>query len=414
MVESSKLSNLTSMHTVFIPLENGLQLLQVEHDGTSNELILNSQHTVSFSAMNGIATRCSALNAHKIGSVYYLPCVNMESLYVCALNVNLTGISESNIDTCEQMPFYLGNTGYSSLSNIILFNDTSVTRQHLLFLLQNYLYRFYPVNRRLLPVYDFSSLCSSTIRQLLLSPKVNNELLLYCSDRTSIVFSSDNERIVNPPEIENVQYPCSQSAEFIIHLSQPVMDFSYKVTTSGNDVVKIFESRTTSNDFYSGVCFELRDGHIFAYVEQTLGVYLFNSTTANFTILPGTQGCSNPDCELLLKYDNRYLILRNREQKRITVYDVIESKAVITSSNATFRLVGLITDLQVVISAEDLTTTNILSSTTISGDVISTNSSNPPHSLGMTAIIVIVVFLIAIIIALIVVISIIIVYACKR
>ena len=90
----------------------------------------------------------------------------------------------------------IGAAGFTSLSNIVLSNDTYLPQQHFLFLLQNVLYRLFPITNVLSPVYGFSRLCSQ-INQLLLSPKGDGELLLYCRDRTSIVYSSDFDQILS-------------------------------------------------------------------------------------------------------------------------------------------------------------------------------------------------------------------------
>ena len=395
MVESETITNLTSKHTIFIPLENGLHLLQLLHDGNSNQLSLHSQHTLTFSGINGVRN-CSSLSPQRIGSLHYLPCVSTENLYICSLNINLTVIEQSSVQRCAPMPFSIRMNEYTSLSNIILSNDASVSQQHLLFLFQNFLCRLYPVTNSLSVAYDFSSECSSASQLLLPSPKLESELLIYCRDRRSIVYNTNIDQIVSHAQLDNVLYPCSQSAEFIIHLTQTTMDFSYKVSRDGSDVVKIFVSQTASSDFYSGICFDFGNHQIFAFLDRSNGVFMFNTASENFTLLHRTQGCGVEDCELLLKYNNRYLVIRNRELRKVTVYDVIDGRVIITSDNDNFQLVGLIYNIQTV--RVPTTESPTMSTTTISTSESPTDSNNQaPPSLGGGIIAAVVVIVIVII-----------------
>ena len=360
MVESITVSNLMSRHIVFIPLENGIQILELYHDGTRNELSLSTQHTLMFSGVSN----CSSLGVYKIGAGYYLPCVNTESLFICELTLNTTPITQSTIQGCRRM-LDTREVGLMDISNIVPSKDVFVSRRHLLVLLQGALYRLYPVRNSYLLVNVLPSQCAS-VNLLLPSPKDDNELLVYCRDRTSIVYDTDFDQIVNSVGLESVQYPCSQSAEFIIHLTQNLMDFSYKLRSNGSDTVKIFVSPTTSADFHSGVCFDYSDHHLFAYIDQRMGVFVFNATSENFTLLPNTQSCSDRNCELLLMYNNQYLVVRSREERKVSVFDLLQGRLIISLKNTTFQLVTLIHDTFVIPAPLEPTTT----STTLSVDTV--------------------------------------------
>ena len=346
MVQSTTLSDLISKHTVLIPLENGLQVFEFYHNGTSNELNISSQHTLMFNGISG-NSNCSSMSAYKIGASYYQPCITSESLYICTLTLNMTVVTRSTIQSCQRM-LDIGSVGFTSLSNIVLSNETFIPRRHLLFLIQSVLYRLFPVTSVLSPTYDFSRQCSQA-NQLILSPKGDGELLLYCFDRTSIVYSADFDEVVNLGGLESVQYPCSPSAEFIIHLNQNQMDLSYKIRSNGSDTVKIFLSPTISNDYYSGICFANGNHHLFAYIDRSVGVFLFNATSRNFTLLPSTCCCgAEADCELILVYNSQYLVVRNREERRITVYGILQGQVIIVLQDKPFPLVSLIHDIHVV------------------------------------------------------------------
>ena len=335
----------------------------------------------------GNGNNCSSLNAYQIGTTYYVPCITRERLYVCTLTINTTAIAQSSVHSCQQM-LNIGTVGFTSLSNIVLSDDMYVPQQHLLFLLQNGLYNLFPITNDITYVGDFSHLCSR-IDQLLLSPKGDGELLLYCRDRTSIVYSTDVDQIVNFGGLENVQYPCSPSAEFIIHLNQNQMELSHKLRNNGSDRVQISPSPTISSDFHSGICFNNGDHNLFAYTDQSMGVYLFNATSRNFTLLPNTCCCGTEDeCEFILVYNDQYLVVRNREENRVTVHDIRQDQAIIVLQERPFLLLSLIHDIQIVhVPTEPITTSMDTMNTSPSEFMEDSNQSLSP---GIVAAIVVI------------------------
>ena len=353
-VESITTSNFTSRHIVFIPLENGIQILELYHDGN---LSLTTQHTLTF----GLISNCSSLGAHKLGASYYLPCVSTENLFICELTLNTTVITQSTIWRCQQM-LDIRPIGLMDISNMVPSKDVSASRQHLLVLLQNVLYRLYPVRNSNSRAY-VPSQCGS-VNLLLQSPKSDNKLLLYCRDHTSIIYNTDSDQFVNSGGLGNIQYPCSPSAEYIIHLTQNQMDFSYKLRSNGSDTVKIFMSPTLSDDFHSGVCIAGGNGHIFAYTDRSMGVFVFNATSENFTLLRNTQSCGDRNCELLLMYNNQYLVVRNRQEGKVSVYDLLKSQLIINLQNTTLQLVALIHEIVMVQPPTEPITVNTTSSPT--------------------------------------------------
>ena len=397
-VQSTRLSDLITKHLIMIPLENGLQLLEFYHDGTENELNVTFQHSLMFSGISG-NDNCSSLNAYQIGTTYYVPCITRERLYICTLTINTTAIARSSIHGCQQM-LDIGTAGFTSLSNIVLSDDTYVPQQHLLFLLQNGLYNLFPITNDVTYVGDFSRLCSR-IDQLFLSPKGDGELLLYCRDRTSIVYSTDVDQIINFGGLENVQYPCSPSVEFIIHLNQNQMELSYKLRNNGSDTVQISPSPTISSDFHSGICFNNGDHNLFAYADRSMGVFLFNATSRNFTLLPNTCCYGTEDeCEFILVYNDQYLVVRNREENRVTVHDIRQGRAIIVLQERPFLLLSLIHDIQIVyVPTEPITTSMDTMNTSPSEFMEDSNQSLSP---GIVAAIVVISIIIIIIIAIIV------------
>jgi hypothetical protein len=183
------------------------------------------------------------------------------------------------------------------------------------------------------------------------------------------------------------------------------MEVSYKLTNNGSDTVQISQSPTISNDFHSGVCFNNGDHHLFAYTDQSMGVFLFNATSRNFTLLPNTCCCATEDdCELILVYENRYLVVRNREENRVTVHDTWQGRAIIVLQDSRpFSLLSLIHDIQVVhVPTEPITTSRDTMNTSPPEFMEESNQSLSP---GIVAGIVVIsiVIVIAVIVVLIVI-----------
>ena len=363
-VETSEIGNSTSRYIVLIPLENGVQLLELVHNGTSNQLNLVTQYALVSSGISGNRSCGPTLSTHKIGSEYFISCISEDRLYsVCKLTLNSTIISQSVLQPCRQVVLSDG-TSLSSISNFAIANES------FLFLLQNVLHEVHPRVRTDPPfTYLFPTYCSSA-NQLLISPEDETKLLVYCHNHNVITYNLDLHIIERIEEQENIQYPCSPRAEYIVHLSQTQMDFSYKLD-DGTVVVKIFESPSASADFHSGVCFESAGSHLFTYNDMRTGVYLFNATSEIFRLLPNTQGCSGSECELPLVFNNRYIIVRNRERRNVTVFDMLTNNSIINLQNTPLQLVSIIYDLPFALQMA------MLSVTTPNNDKEPTGSSTP-------------------------------------
>ena len=331
---------------MLIPIENGVHILKLAYNGTSSkQLSLVIQHSVPFDSVNSNHSCGPSLGIHKIGSDYFIPCIGTDSqYYVCEITLNLTAITQSTLQTCHQVNVNLSNveTGVplSSISNIV------VTNESLIFLIQNVLYKFYPRSSSNTPLtYAFPKYCSS-VSQLLMSPQHKNHLHVYCRNQNTIVYDLSLHSITRTEGKSNVPYPCSPTTEYIVHLSQTRMEFSYKLNSDGDTVIRIFESPSSSVNFYSGVCFKSASGdYFFVYIDTSVGAYLFNATSENLWLIPNTLGCSESECELPLVYNNRYIIIRNKLRRNVTVFDTHFNCSIINLGDAPLQLVTLISDL---------------------------------------------------------------------
>ncbi len=347
LIVSTDTSSCTSTHILLVPLEDGVQILELVYNGTSsNQLSLATQHGLLFNSVNGNHRCGPSLGVHKIGPDYFIPCIGIDhQYYMCELILNSTAVTQSTLQPCRQVNVSVSNvengTGFSSISNIVATNES------LVFLIQNTLYEVFPTsspNRAFTHV--FPTYCSS-VDQLLISPQDGNKLLVYCRNRNVITYDLDLHSIARVEEASNVPYPCSPTAEYIVHLSQTQMEFSYKLSKEGNPVIRIFESPTTSMNFGYGTCFGSAEGNhnLLVYTDRNVGTYLFNATSETLWLIPNTQGCLESDCELPLVYDNRYVVVRNKLRRNVMVFDGLLNRSIIDLGNVPLQLITFISDL---------------------------------------------------------------------
>ena len=370
-IETIETSSFTSRHIILVPLENGVQILELVYNGMSNnQLSLVTQHTLLYSRVDGNHSCGPSLGIHKIGSDYFIPCIGTDNLYYMhELMLNSTAIAQSILQPCRpaDLSNFVSGINLSSISNIAVINES------LVFLIENVLYELYPRTRLNRPfTYTFPAYCSSVI-QLLISPQDENKLLIYCRNHNVITYDLDHRQIMRIEEASNVPYPCSPMAEYIVHLSQTQMEFSYKLKNDGITVIRIFESPSNSVNFHSGVCFESEGNHLFAYVDTNMGVYQFNVTSENFWLLPNTQGCLEPECEVPLVFDNRYIVIRNKLRRHMMVFDALLNRSIINLGDTPLQLVTLIADLPTTTIQKNVP------SSTIANSIEPTDSSNPPN-----------------------------------
>ena len=369
-METIETGSFTSRHIVLVPLENGVQILELIYNGTSNnQLSLVTHHTLLFSGVNGNHSCGPSLGVHKIGSDYFIPCIGTDNLYyVCELMLNLTTIAQSVLQPCRPADIsnFASGVNLSSISNIAVINES------LVFLIENVLYELYPRTSSNRPfTHIFPTYCSS-VSQLLISPQDENKLLIYHRNHNIITYDHNHHQITRIEEASNVPYPCSPTAEYIVHLSQNQLEFSYKLNNDSDTVSRIFESPSSSINFHSGACFESRGNHLFVYIDTNVGTYIFNATSENLRLLPNTQGCLEPECEVPLVFYNRYIVIRNKLRRHVTVFDALLNQSVINLGGTPLQLVTLISDLPAI------TIQNVPSSTT-TNSIESTDSSNAPN-----------------------------------
>ena len=345
LTESIETSNFTSKHIILIPLESGVQIFELAYNSTSsNQLSLVAQYRLLFSRINGNHSCRPSLGVYKLGSDYFTPCIGTDDqYYVCELILNLTAITQSTLQPCRQANINVSETRVplSSISNTVVANE------RLIFLVQNVLYELYPRSSSNTPfTYDaFLTYCSS-VSQLLMSPQHKNQLLVYCQNQNTIVYDLSLHSITRTEGMSNIPYPCSPTAEYIVHLSQTQMEFSYKLNGDGDTVIRIFESPTMSMNFYSGACFEsVRGNHLFVYVDTSVGAYLFNATSENLWFIPNTLGCLESECELPLVYSNRYIVIRNKLRRNVTVFDTLFNRSIVNLGDVPLQLITFISDL---------------------------------------------------------------------
>lgn len=103
-----------------------------------------------------------------------------------------------------------------------------------------------------------------------------------------------------------------------------VVDLDSSYLTYGLDHTKQFQNFPLPGNSFrseSGICFEVQGITLLAFIDESEGLFIFNSSASNFTKLYDLQTClseSHP-CNQLLLFNNRYLHLR--ETHGIVLFD---------------------------------------------------------------------------------------------
>ena len=139
-------------------------------------------------------------------------------------------------------------------------------------------------------------------------------------------------------------------------------------------------------EFDSGVCFGTQNRTLFAYIDRDDGVYILDPLTSNFTQL-SSKGCLNGRCDPLLIFDNKYIVLRERNDSTIIVVDSKLSH-IIEATDLSADLVAMIPYLEVTILSTSTTegTASTSTITTIGGGNSNPRDSLKPGSKGVVAI----------------------------
>ncbi len=319
-------------HIVFVPLRDGILLLKYLYNGAS--LSKTDDYFL------GISFGCSPTLVSEISENIFTVCLNEETRNVTVLRVYLNSSSIKDSHIGRPLVTFNGLSNPPHLSDFKYVNsDTSNPNdQQIIFASSKYLYGFAPLSYLHYPL-GLVGNCSSPESLVYYVP--NDEVLVYCRDDSAVYFSLSHPHTINQTGYSKHGQP------FLC----PNPDVRITVFASASYVQYTVWSNNSRENFNihdmkfdSGVCIGSTEHTLFAYNDKDKGVYVLDPATSNLTHL-SSKACLNSHCEPLLVFQNRYIVIRERENNDGNVI-VVDSQqnytAVITAEHVKADLLTLL------------------------------------------------------------------------
>ncbi len=314
LVESSTSPNKS---IVFVPLLDGIFLLEVSHRGKitdSTKLTINAP------------VPCSPTAISKIQENIIAVCLNEERGYLTTMKIylNTTSISSSRGSRPQIPDFNFGHSNSPHLSDFKYIQDL----QWILFASSNHVYTLLPLTYTSLEFSDDLGNCSRPESIVYTSDGV---LIAYCHDFASY-YSVAYEHAFNQSQYSKHGQPfLCPNPDVHVAVFASASYILYRVwSANSRETINIHDMK-----FDSGVCFGSRTRTLFAYNDKERGVYVLDPATSNLTHL-SSKACLNSHCEPLLVFQSRYIVIRERENNDGNVI-VVDSQqnytAVITAEH---------------------------------------------------------------------------------
>ena len=311
LVISSQLNATTTQYIVFIPLVDGLLLLDLRYNGTQ-QLSFSSYHIINIQNIG-----CSPTSSFKILRSTYTVCLGVRTQYLTVLMVllNTTSLRESRIS--GPLIRFHGLEDPPRVSNFLYVPLQRLGVYQIYFSTAQYLYALDPRSYLSREIGELAS-CNSVTW---LAYAGDETLIAYCSDNSAIYFDINSEEAGNP-------IPYSQMGQRFIC---PNPDIRLAVYPASYIQYGLWSRDTRDNinipglEFDSGVCFGTQNRTLFAYIDREDGVYVLELPTFSLTQL-SSQGCLNGQCDPLFLFENRYIVVRERDHNDATAIVVDSTK----------------------------------------------------------------------------------------
>ena len=346
-VNSTQLDNYHSRHTVFIPLQNGLHLLELIYNGSmlpsGQNLFVSKKENVFFG--HGVATtdcpiNCVSLGVYKVGVLFYSVCVahDVDEVCTCEISQNFLD-SHYSFRSCYPYPIDV-RPNFESISDIV-----SIPEQFLLlFFVGNTLFQIKPVQGSM-QLLNTIHACTSVNH--VRPESARNLLFVYCDYNTTVVYSLDDDLVVMVLE-EQLLFPCSAGTNISVDLPLPNRTPNIQHRT-GNAVTHNF--LPGGADIVFGTCIMYKGNDLFVYSDRSDGIYVYNASKLddNFSLVwRRTQPCLLRQCGQPHIFGNRYTVSIDNEQRAVFMHDIENFSAVplVTILRTSAQLVTVIEALQ--------------------------------------------------------------------
>ena len=329
---SSTVMNKTIIqHIVFIPLLDGVLLLEYSYNGVS--LSSTDDYFIE------ISIGCSPTAIFEIFGNIYAVCLSQEAKSLTVLRVYLDSSSISDSRVGPPLIDFNGLANPPRLSDfkfVDLSNDDP-NFQWIIFASSNYLFSFIPLSysNQYLGFLDNCSLPES----LVYVP--DDVVLIYCQDDSAIYFNLLYGQTINQTQYSEHGQPflCPDpDVHIAVFASASYIQYS-RWSDNSRENFNIYDIK-----FDSGVCFSFNEDTLFAYNDKEKGVYILDTNTSNLQHV-SSKACLNSQCEPLMDFQNRYIVIREQEQyddANVIVVDLKENYTVINAKHVKAHLLSLL------------------------------------------------------------------------
>ena len=317
---NNNIESLVSEHIVFVPLQNGLLLLNFSDslDQNSAQLELRSSHLLS-------STHCSPTTVFKIYNSFYTMCTDLQNQYISLYEVQLnsTSIQQSRMYGPLTELSSVDLVGFSSsdvanMSDFLI--DLDIPNQPLIYFgIDNYLITINPIDWLFYDEFNLLGVSCRHVKRLIKAS--TSRLLAYCLEGY----------VYYDVVLQGWTSEQTYASSGVPHLCP---DHNYAVSIHDSYIEYRVGSRTgTISDvhFDNGLCFagSLDNATTFVYADKaTNSVNFVNLTSGGqmlSTSLAGalTVECSTVDCIPIMYLSERYLVIQQAGgDETITVLDV--------------------------------------------------------------------------------------------
>lgn len=364
LVVATHSNNEVSQYVIFVPLVDGILLIQLNRNGS--DLSIANYHIIE------VDIGCSPSKLLKINDYIFSICLNLEARYLSVLQLYLDPDSLKNTKISTILMFS-GLENPSTVSNfqfIPLGNDPN--SQFVYFSTGRYLYGITPLSYT---INEFGEFQECRFAESLIYAG-DETLIAYCYNKSSVYFSLASEQEFSQTFYSTHGQPfvCPNHNVFLsVFSSASYIQFGLQ---SDNSRVNV---NIPGMSFDSGICYGTQSsGTLFAFYDAENGVYALHLATSVFTRL-SSKGCLQDSCEPLKVFEDRYVVIREREAN--------DANVIVVDSWKNFSKIidgqHLPADLLTLITVDQGCATQTTESTVLTEDNTSTHKSQSTAMLAI-------------------------------
>ena len=302
----------TGQRIVLVPILNGILLLELRYNGW--EISLTDYQTIE------IAFGCSPTAIFKILSSIFTICLNLQTRYLTLLEIDLNIASIKDTEITSPLLLFNELNDPPKLSNFVLADlDTDAESQLIYFSTAGYMYAIIPFSY----LYSDSGKLAFCTQADSIVRADQWTLIAYCNDDSTVYYDMFYNDWINQTEYteRGKTYVCPNNPD--VHLAvYPASYIQYGLWSQNS----LENFNIPGMKFDSGECFGAKNNSLFVYNDKDAGVYVLETSSSTLIQL-SPRPCPDSHCEPLMVFDNRYVVIREKDtfDASVTVVDSQQS-----------------------------------------------------------------------------------------